>query len=271
MKLSVITINLNNKDGLIKTIESVIFQSFTDYEFIIIDGGSTDGSVEVIQQYADKISYWISEPDTGIYNAMNKGIKAAKGEYLHFLNTGDRLVSDEVYKKIFEGNPHESFICGNFVEEKGEQYTLNESYKERDWSEPLYDIYSGDLCHQAFFIKTDNFAKYGLYDESLRITADWKLFFIAIGMKRETVLYKDVNIVIYNMEGLSSTIGGVAIQKERRAIAEQYMPAALLKRYDRLKHLEADSYIIDFVHSRKWIYYGFHAFRKILRSIGLAK
>lgn len=271
MKLSVITINLNNKKGLIKTIESVIFQSFTELEFIIIDGGSTDGSVEVLKQYDDRISYWISEPDTGIYNAMNKGIRQAKGEYMHFLNTGDRLVSDEVYKKIFDGNPHESFICGNFIEEKGEQYTLNESYRDRDWTEPLYDIYAGDLCHQAFFIKADNFVKYGLYDETLRITADWKLFFIAIGIHRESVLYKDVNVVIYNMEGLSSTIGGVAIGKERRTIIEEYLPTNLLQRFDRLRHLEANGYIVDFIHSQKWIYYGFHAFRKILRSIGLAK
>jgi glycosyltransferase involved in cell wall biosynthesis len=89
MKLSVITINYNNAIGLRKTIESVVNQTFRDYEYIIIDGGSTDGSVDVIKEYADKIDYWVSEPDKGIYNAMNKGVAAAHGEYTNFLNSGD--------------------------------------------------------------------------------------------------------------------------------------------------------------------------------------
>lgn len=271
MKLSIITINLNSKDGLQKTIESVINQTFSDYEFIIIDGASTDGSVDIIKQYEDKISYWISEPDKGIYNAMNKGINAAKGEYLHFLNTGDRLVTDNVYERLFEGNPHEPFICGNYIEERGTKHKLEKPFKNRDWSEPLFDIYSGYLCHQAFLIKKETFAKYGLYDETMQITADWKHFFIAIGLNREKVLYKDVDLVIYNMEGLSSTIGGTIINKERRAVFNEYLPENLIKRYDRLCHIEVNAYIIDFIHSKKWIYYGFHAFRKIVRKLRLTK
>lgn len=79
MKLSIITINRNNAAGLRRTIESVVSQTYTDFEYIIIDGASTDGSVEVIKEYSDKITYWVSEPDTGIYNAMNKGILKAQG------------------------------------------------------------------------------------------------------------------------------------------------------------------------------------------------
>ena len=78
MKYSIITVNYNNKEGLRKTIESVINQTFQDFEYIVIDGGSTDGSLEVINHYAEKITYWVSEPDKGVYNAMNKGIKVAK-------------------------------------------------------------------------------------------------------------------------------------------------------------------------------------------------
>ena len=84
MKYSIITINYNNCDGLRKTIESVISQSYKDYEFIIIDGGSTDGSRDVIEQHSRSIDYWVSEPDKGVYNAMNKGIRQAKGDYLNF-------------------------------------------------------------------------------------------------------------------------------------------------------------------------------------------
>ena len=86
MKLSVITINFNNRDGLRKTIESVVNQTYKDFEYIVIDGGSTDGSVDVIKEYTDRIDYWVSEPDKGIYNAMNKGIDVAQGEYCLFLN-----------------------------------------------------------------------------------------------------------------------------------------------------------------------------------------
>ena len=89
MKLSIITINYNNKEGLLKTILSVVNQNHHDYEYIIIDGGSNDGSVDIYKDYADKNDYWVSEKDKGIYNAMNKGIDVAKGEYCIFMNSGD--------------------------------------------------------------------------------------------------------------------------------------------------------------------------------------
>ena len=100
MKLSIITVNLNNRDGLQKTIDSVICQTFRDFEWIVIDGGSTDGSKELIEQYADHFAYWVSEPDKGIYNAMNKGIKVAKGEYLQFLNSGDSLWNETTLQGV---------------------------------------------------------------------------------------------------------------------------------------------------------------------------
>lgn len=100
-KLTIITINLNNKAGLQTTIDSVIAQTYKDFEWIIIDGGSTDGSKELIEKYTNYIKYWVSEPDKGIYNAMNKGIKVAEGEYLQFLNSGDSLFSNSVLSDIF--------------------------------------------------------------------------------------------------------------------------------------------------------------------------
>ena len=89
MKLSIITVNYNDAKGLERTIKSVISQTFHDYEFIIIDGGSTDGSVDVIKQYENHIDYWVSEKDGGIYPGMNKGLRQAKGDYLNFMNGGD--------------------------------------------------------------------------------------------------------------------------------------------------------------------------------------
>lgn len=251
MKLSVITINLNNKEGLKQTIESVIGQTFTDYEFIIIDGKSTDGSIDVVKEYGDKINHFVCEPDNGVYQAMNKGIKLAQGEYLYFLNSGDKLCENNVFEGIFEGDPKAPFICGNFYTEHKGQLELNTPYKNRDWSFALYDIYATYLCHQAFFIRKDNFEKYGLYSEDLKITADWELFLIAIGAYHEQVEYRDVNLVVYNQEGLSSTIGGTFIYQEKKKVADRRLSKETAKSLDRIYYLEQNGYITDVVKESK--------------------
>ena len=125
MKLSIITVNLNNLEGLKKTYESVVCQTFTDYEWLVIDGGSTDGSREFIEEHQDKFAYWCSEPDKGIYNAMNKGIVRAKGEYLNFMNSGDYFVLRKRWQEFLakkekwiycmdiqsKGTPMENAVC----------------------------------------------------------------------------------------------------------------------------------------------------------------
>ena len=121
MKFSIITINYNNKEGLEKTIQSVLGQTFHDYQFIIIDGGSTDGSLDIIKQNADHIDYWVSEPDGGRYPAMNKGIKQAKGDFLNFMNSGDTFHSPTVLEDIAKMNLTEDIITGGFYDQ-GEGY-----------------------------------------------------------------------------------------------------------------------------------------------------
>ena len=112
VKLSIITVNLNNLEGLKRTYESVVCQTFTDYEWIVIDGGSTDGSREFIEQHQDKFAYWCSEPDKGIYNAMNKGIMRAKGEYLNFMNSGDCFASNDTLIRVLVDERNEDIIYG---------------------------------------------------------------------------------------------------------------------------------------------------------------
>ena len=115
MQLSIITINYNNGDGLQRTIESVIKQNFKSYEYIVIDGGSTDKSIDVIKRNKNHINYWISEPDTGIYNAMNKGIRKATGEYLIMINSGDVLVNEDVLDTVFKKNNNSDIIYGDVL------------------------------------------------------------------------------------------------------------------------------------------------------------
>lgn len=271
IRLSIITINRNDAAGLEKTIRSVASQSFTDYEFIVIDGASTDYSLDIITQNESSIHYWISEPDSGIYNAMNKGIVKASGEYLYFLNSGDVFASDDVLLSIFKYELSENFVCGNIIWDKKGTLTEDKSYKERDWAFSLYDLYSGFLCHQAFFIRKEMFLQYGLYDERLRIMSDWKLFFIAIGINHEKVQYADVTLSIYNTEGLSSTIGGKAILAEKRMVAEEELSSQVYKELDRLYFLSRNGFWVDFIHSKKWIYFVSRVFLKICTSLHLTK
>lgn len=262
-KFSIITINLNNRAGLEKTIKSVISQSFTDYEFIVIDGASTDGSVDIINLYKEYISFTSSEPDNGIYHAMNKGIKQATGDYCHFLNSGDIFTHNTVLENVFQENMKESFVCGNFYFDYEGIPQKFQIYKNRDWSFSLYDIFSDGLCHQAFFIKKEMFEIYGYYDENLKIVSDFKLFFIAIGIHQELVQYVDVDIVIYDTNGFSSNVGGKAILKEKKLVAKQELSEQIYKRISHLHYLEKNGYITEFVLSKKWIYFLFKVFNKI--------
>ena len=168
MKLSIITINYNNLNGLKKTIDSVLSQSFQDYEWIVIDGGSTDGSKELIANHQNKISYWVSEPDKGIYNAMNKGIERATGEYCQFLNSGDYYIDSDVIQKVFSNKELKDVNYGNqwCIDDKG-IIIEKRSYPD---SMSLTFLFRSPLGHQASFIKTE-FVKKHPYKESYRISA----------------------------------------------------------------------------------------------------
>ena len=145
MTLSIITINYNNCDGLKRTIDSVVSQTFTDYEWIVIDGGSNDGSFELIEKYQKHFTYWVSEPDSGIYQAMNKGIAHANGDWYIFLNSGDWLFNNEVLSMVFSSNHDANILYGDVMyhwpdkrglelEKKPETLSLYYFYTENKFS-----------------------------------------------------------------------------------------------------------------------------------------
>ena len=173
-----------------KTIESVINQTWKNCEHIIIDGGSTDGSVEVIKEYEDKIAYWVSEPDKGIYNAMNKGIRQSKGTYLHFLNSGDWLIDNDIYFKIFKKERTSEILYGNIynVMTDGSKKLQIKLYGERLTISNFNSNIHKTIMHPASFIRSSLFEK-GLYDESYRIIADIKFFIQKIIIENCTVEY----------------------------------------------------------------------------------
>ena len=230
MKLSIITVNLNNKNGLQKTIDSVVTQTFKDFEWIVIDGDSTDGSKELIEKFSDYISYWVSEPDKGIYNAMNKGIMAAKGEFLLFLNSGDELYDNNTLSHVFKLNINSDIISGQV--ERSDTHQLLRHYNPNICSQ----IYDDTLNHQGTFIKRILCEKYK-YDENLRIVSDWKFWVEAIIINKASVTVIDNIITIQDMEGLSNRNKSL-LREERNRIKCVYFPSYVQNEIDTLKKLK---------------------------------
>lgn len=228
MKLSIITVNLNNKEGLQKTRDSIISQTFKDFEWIVIDGGSTDGSKELIEKYQEHITYWVSEPDNGIYNAMNKGIKVARGEYLQFLNTGDYLVSRQTLSHLFSIKTNEDILYGKVLNPTNKKAYYNSFQKKRIYCS---DLFHSTICHQASFIKKSLFEQIGYYDESLRITSDWKFLFEAILINKCSYRYINMDVVYYDPFGISS-LNQKANEKERLELLTHYLPDYVIDDYN---------------------------------------
>jgi glycosyltransferase involved in cell wall biosynthesis len=243
MKLSIITVNLNDAAGLRKTIESIVSQTFSDFEYIIIDGGSADGSMDVVKQYENRVVYWVSEPDKGVYNAMNKGILQAKGEYCLFLNSGDTLYSEIGLETVFKSGDTEDIIVGNRIKqypkkeivEKGIAYNRVREGK----SLTLFDFFISNIPHQATFIKRELFDRYGLYDENYTIVSDWLFFLKTIVFDCVKVKYIDATIARFDMEGISNANMTLHMQ-ERRKILEELLPPTILADYDHFEKIDAD-------------------------------
>jgi len=226
-KLSVITINLNNREGLQKTIDSVIAQTYKDFEWIIIDGGSTDGSKELIEQYAAHITYWVSEPDKGIYNAMNKGIRVATGEYLQFLNSGDWLIDADVLVSVapyFEERT--DILFGYIVQNVNGVLTKLTGFLTKD-DITLTDLYFQSIPHQASFFKRDLFERIGLYDETLRIVGDRKFYMQAVIYGNSTLKFIPETIAYFEDNGISST--SPLWPKERKSVMDALVPPRIYR------------------------------------------
>ena len=225
MRYSIITINYNNKEGLEDTIKSVINQTSKDFEYIIIDGGSTDGSVDVIKQYADHVNHWVSEKDKGVYNAMNKGSAQAKGEYLVFMNSGDCFHTSNVLSSV--ANYQEDIICGKVL--KGNSTIPSGHYKS---TITLVDLMRGSLPHQAMFIKRELMVKHP-YDEKYKILSDWKFCIQALVFDNCTFRNSDVIVADYDITGISTNSNGL-LPKEREQILKEMFPPRIIADYQRL-------------------------------------
>lgn len=263
-KLSIITINYNNVDGLKKTLASVAEQGYRDIEHIIIDGGSTDGSVDAIKEYVaanpnkdpffKHIIKWVSEKDNGIYNAMNKGIEVALGrrivnsfnrsersedknkvlpDYIQILNSGDILAASDVTERMIaavENAEYPELIYGNMVKY---DYVSNKSLgKSGETEYSLRQYYRATINHDCCYFRRNVFDTYGLYDEKLKIVSDWKWFLQAIGLGHIKPVYVDIDVTIFDASGISESNLELR-NKERRQVLEQVLPPAVLVDYDK--------------------------------------
>ncbi|MFV5688936.1 glycosyltransferase family 2 protein [Flavobacterium sp. ZT3R25] len=214
-KLSIITINYNNLEGLKRTVESVINQTWQELEFVVIDGGSTDGSAAYIASQSANINYWVSEPDKGIYNAMNKGIAKATGEYLLFLNSGDHLYNNTVLQENKRYLDNYDLIYFNL------QIRNDTNSKIVIYPDKLCfsDLYDGYLPHPSTFIKKALFEIVGLYDENLKIVSDWKFFILAIFKYQCSYVKISETISTYYLDGISSITDS---SEERNQVLNEY-------------------------------------------------
>ena len=234
--LTIVTINRNNEYGLGKTIQSVLSQTITDFEYVIIDGASSDSSIELIRSYSDKFGSrlkWISEPDKGIYNAMNKGIRRASGEYVQFLNSGDRLASNDVIEKMYkalENNGYPSILYGNMLKDMPYGILRDRCFAGQDIT--FLGFYNGTLNHSPAYIRKTLFDKYGFYDESLKIVSDWKWYLLAIVLGEEKPVYTDLDVTLFDMNGISETNKELDVS-ERKQVLSDLIPAAFLADYER--------------------------------------
>lgn len=230
MKLTIITINYNNQDGLKRTLESVATQNSKDFEYIVIDGGSTDGSVEVLKKYSECITNWISEPDKGIYNAMNKGMRLAHGQYVLFVNSGDALNNPNVVVSFNKCKIDADFITGieRFVCYNNDQKIVQSTNLPH--RKIVSDIFlTSSISHGSTFIKTQ-LLRDNPYDETLSIVSDWKFFLYELIIKQSSYSSWDYPVNDFDSSGISNT-STEKRDKERQLFLDTIAPRRLINDY----------------------------------------
>lgn len=225
MKISIVTINFNNAEGLKRTIDSVDVQTYKEYEHIIIDGNSTnDDSVRIIQEYdyqqrsasngTNPSIRWISDSDKGIYAAMNKGVRMAQGEYVLMLNSGDTLIDEHVLERIVPQLDGIDIVQGNTIEEHNGKTVKNRGHGRSEIT--MHDVMEGNFLHQASFCRRDLFVRYGYFDESYAIVADKKFFMTCLGLHDATFKYVDLDVANFDTTGISSATSGEWSKKHEK-------------------------------------------------------
>lgn len=195
--ISIITVVFNGEKYLEETIQSVINQTYPNVEYIIIDGGSTDGTLDIIKKYEHAIDYWVSEPDKGIYDAMNKGIKSSLGEWLNFMNAGDSLIKNVLNNIDFNIYTNSVLIYGNKLQNDEVIYPLN-----------IKKIEVGEImgCHQSMFFNKVFLKGDLIYDLRFKIYGDYELVNRIYSKHKNSFAYINMCIAKFQGGGISSKV-----------------------------------------------------------------
>lgn len=230
-RFSVISVNYNNCNGLERTVKSVTVQNYPDYEYIVIDGGSTDGSVDIIMKYEDKISYWVSEPDDGVYEAMNKAVMLARGTHCIFMNSGDEFYSSSVLSEVAKYGDSYDLGVGISSNVSGGKVQCK-VYPPKELSLLFWENYS--VIHQAAFMRTDMLRE-RLYDTNYRIVADWKYMFSEYLTRQYN--YMPLSVIVCKFEGGGMSDDAVRRNAERAEALKELLPPMLLHNMELMKGL----------------------------------
>lgn len=245
MKISIVTVSYNAADFIESTIKSVISQTYPNVEYIVIDGGSSDGTQEIIHKYADKISYWVSEPDKGIYDAMNKGIAAATGEYINFLNTGDIFTDDNVLERIANQLEGQTVVSGNWRRCYADGSFKLASPKNTDVLRVEMPI-----CHQATFINLAYHKKHP-FDTSYRFSADYDFFYKAWKNNERFHYIDDVVVDFLEAQGVSTdNITSSVKEREKAWQGEKYLVLRKLNLRYQIFRIKSVKFIKKFINNR---------------------
>lgn len=218
IKISIVTVSYNAAKTIEQTISSVVNQTYKNIEYIIIDGGSTDGTIDVIKKYEDRISYWVSEPDKGIYDAMNKGTRAATGDYIQFIGADDCLVDETVIDMVAKdiiATKADIYSYGVLLVDEGskkEKYKGNKHARNNPYNCKM-------VPHNGTFVKRD-IQLNNLFDTSYKISADYKFFLQWFRAEYIKVLYYDVPIVYFSLSGVGS-VDRITGEKEDRRVFQE--------------------------------------------------
>jgi glycosyltransferase involved in cell wall biosynthesis len=260
--LSIITINWNNAEGLKKTIESVVDQINESCQYIVIDGNSRDGSIDVIKKFEDKIDYWVSEPNKGIYGNMNRGIKEAEGEYCLFLNSGDWLAEKSLMKALKECTGEEIIYFNTYLSYE------NVKFEELKYPPVLSmrSFYKTTIGHQSTFIKADLFSKYGFYNENNKIHSDYEFWLKSIIVGNCSCKYVDQFLSFYDMGGRSSK-PDESIKMEFQSIICRYLPQRVLDDYEYWFNKEKEIEILMWYKRHKFLYQLLVFYYKVVKNL----
>ena len=196
--ITVVTVSYNSANLIEKTLKSVVEQSYTNKEYVVVDGASSDGTKQIIEKYINSIDYFVSEADKGIYHAMNKAVKMTKGEWVIFMNAGDVFVNNEVLEKVScELSDDIKVVYGDIVTMKNNEFTVKESPQE------IIRIHRMPFCHQAVFTLTSLLRSFP-FDEKYKLSADFK-FYKQLSLQKIVFKRLPIPITIYDRTGLSNS------------------------------------------------------------------